>query len=302
MIFADGTTFQMSSNYLTDLFSVANSELDKASVWFKANKLTLNVSKTKFILFRSKNMHVEFKNLKLNIGNEEILRIGSDCKEKFFKFVGIYLDEHLSWDHHINHVGNKVASGNYAISNAKNFLPKKVRLTMYNSFFRSYCDYGILAWGGVKPSKLKKITKLQKKCVRNIAGRGHRTHTDPLFSTFNILKFDDLFKFNCSVFMHKYIYGKLPSSFCNFFNEFPPPNRTKSLIVDKFKNVFLNQFPSTFLPKLWNEIDVILKNTSSHNKFKDSLYFSFISKYPPSIKCFDKTCPDCYPPVIYLSR
>lgn len=160
LLFADDTTFQMSSNNLPDLFSLANSELAKASLWFKANKLTLNVSKTKYILFRSKKMHVDLSNLKLNIGNEQIDRIGTDCKEKFFKFVGIYLDEHLSWDHHINHVGNKVASGSYAISTAKKILPTKIRLTMYNSFFRSYCDYGMLAWGGVKPSKLKKIAKL----------------------------------------------------------------------------------------------------------------------------------------------
>ena len=136
---------------------------------------------------------------------------------------------------------------------------------------------------------------------KNENGKGHRTHTDPLFSSFNILKFEDLFKFNCSVFMHKYIYGKLPSSFHNFFNELAPPNRTKGFIEDKEKNKFLTQFPNFYLPKLWNKITLALKNNSSHSSFKDSLYSSFIANYPPAIKCFDKSCPDCYPPVIYLS-
>ena len=147
LLFADDTTFQMSSNNLPHLFSVANTELSKAAVWFQANKLTLNVSKTKFILFRPKSIKVDFSDLKIFIANEEIERIGEDCRKKFFKFVIIYLDEHFTWSYHINHVGNKVASGSYAISTAKHFLNRKLRLTLYNSFFRSYCDYGVLAWG-----------------------------------------------------------------------------------------------------------------------------------------------------------
>ena len=67
--------------------------------------------------------------------------------------------------------------------------------------------------GGVGPGKLKKITKLQKKCVRNVASKGHRSHTDPIFSSLTILKFEDLFKYNCSTFMHKYSQNKLPESF-----------------------------------------------------------------------------------------
>ena len=47
LLFADDTTFQISSNKLKDLFKLANLELEKASDWFKANKLTLNLSKTK---------------------------------------------------------------------------------------------------------------------------------------------------------------------------------------------------------------------------------------------------------------
>ena len=94
MLFADDTTFQLSSSNLISLFENANAELKKATDWFKANKWTLNVSKTKFILFRQKNMKVDFSNLNLKIGDEKIERIGSDCKTKYFKFVGHHLDEY----------------------------------------------------------------------------------------------------------------------------------------------------------------------------------------------------------------
>ena len=55
-LFADYTGFIKSSNNLETLFQTANHELSKASYWFQANKLTLNVSKTKYIVFRNKSM------------------------------------------------------------------------------------------------------------------------------------------------------------------------------------------------------------------------------------------------------
>ena len=98
ILFADDTTLQLSSNSLEVLYSTANTELVKISDWFRANKLTLNVSKTKYILFRNQDMKVDFSNLELSIDSGKIDRIGKDCDEKYFKFVGVYLDEYLSWD------------------------------------------------------------------------------------------------------------------------------------------------------------------------------------------------------------
>jgi len=71
----------------------ANFKLKKVTAWFQANRLTLNVSKTKFMIFRSKNMHFDPENCKLKIGNEILERIGTDCTNKYFKFVGLIIDE-----------------------------------------------------------------------------------------------------------------------------------------------------------------------------------------------------------------
>ena len=294
LLFADDTTFQVSSNNLMDLYESANLELSKAACWFEANKLTLNVSKTKYILFRTKRMIVDFSQFKLSIGTEKVERIGSDCTEKYFKFVGHRLDEFLSWDHHINHVQGKLSSANFAIGNAKNFLSINHRKLLYDSLFRSHLEFGILAWGGVKPSKLDKINKLQKKCVRNVGGKGHRSHTDPLFSKLNILKFADLFQLNCSNFMFQYSIERVPESFGDFFTPMSVPNRTLGYQIDKLKGVFLEQYPSFFLPKMWNSIDIDLKSQEKYKTFVKLLYESFIDKYPPFVRCNELTCPDCH--------
>ena len=141
LLYADDTTLEMSSQNLIELYLDAKIELDKIADWFRANKLTLNISKTKYILFRDKSQYVDFSGLNLSIENEEIERIGEDCKEKFFKFVGVHLDEHLTWQYHINHVRGKAASANYALSKLRNLLPMNVKYTIYNSLFRSHIKW-----------------------------------------------------------------------------------------------------------------------------------------------------------------
>ena len=86
-LFANDTGFLKSSNNLETLFQKTNHELSKACYWFQANKLTLNVSKTKYIVFRNKSVPFDDQGYNLKIGYEIIERIGSTCKDKYFKSV-----------------------------------------------------------------------------------------------------------------------------------------------------------------------------------------------------------------------
>ena len=161
-LFADDTALSISSCNLDELFRIANIELCKAAEWFNTNKLTLNVSKTKYILFRKKNMKIFPEVHKLSIGNEDIERIGFGCRDEHFKFVGMKMDEYLTWDFHIKHIENKVSSANFALNRTKNLLPVNVRKLIYNSLVKSHIEYGIIAYGGVEKRRLNKIKTLQK--------------------------------------------------------------------------------------------------------------------------------------------
>ena len=121
----------------------------------------------------------------------------------------------------------------------------------------------------------------------------HRSHSDTLFSSLNILKFQDLFNYNCSTFMYNYTSNKLPDSFENIFSPLAVPNRTNSFIIDKTKTKFLEKFPSFFLPKIWNSNSTDIKNSSSLSELKRGLKNNIIASYPPGIRCNSATCPDC---------
>ena len=165
-LFADDTTIQISSSNLYELYNTANRELKIVAEWFKANKLTLNISKTKYILFRKSDMFVDFKNLHLSIDACTIERIGQDCRESSFKFVGIKLDEFLSWKDHILSLKSKLSSATFALSQVKNILPEAIKLNIYNSLFRSHLEYCIVAWGNSQPTLLAQIYTLQKKSTQ----------------------------------------------------------------------------------------------------------------------------------------
>ena len=91
ILFADDTTYQISSDDPDYLIYKANLELRKASDWFSANLLTLNDKKKKYILFKSPNCHLHHG--ELSIGGDVISRIGEGCEEKSFKFLGHHLDK-----------------------------------------------------------------------------------------------------------------------------------------------------------------------------------------------------------------
>ena len=145
LLFADDTTFLISGVNIDDLFQLANCELEKSSVWFTSNKLTLNVKKTKYMIFSDQNLTTNLN--QLHIGNQSIEQVGTKCKEQYFKFVGHVIDDKLSWEGHVQHITKKLASANFGINSSKNFLPLKIRKTLYFSLFESHLNFGNILWG-----------------------------------------------------------------------------------------------------------------------------------------------------------
>ena len=96
--FADDTTISCSSPDINNLYNIVNEELYALNQWFYANKLCLNVKKTKYILFGPSACFPNITNKHLCIDNKPISRAGDTEQEKFFKFLGIYMDKTLSME------------------------------------------------------------------------------------------------------------------------------------------------------------------------------------------------------------
>ena len=103
ILFADDTSIFFSHKDLNYLNNVVNRELRKLSDWFIVNKLSLNLTKTKFMIFkpRQKTRHPD---VQLTLKNRSIEQQVNETV-----FLGVILDETLSWKSHISHVANKIS-------------------------------------------------------------------------------------------------------------------------------------------------------------------------------------------------
>ena len=119
ILFADDTTVYASSKNVHDLYSLMNAELQTLSDWFKANKLSVNATKTNYVIFSKSRLSSEVLDKNLFVDNECIERVAST------KFLGVIIDEHLQWSEHIKYCCKKVASGVYALNMAKRYLSQK---------------------------------------------------------------------------------------------------------------------------------------------------------------------------------
>jgi len=135
-----------------------------------------------------------------------------------------------------------------------------------------------MAWGGASKSKLKGIIKCQKKCIRNMSRSTYNANTDSIFKKLDILKFNDLFEFNCNIFMHSFYHGRLPPCFSNMFQK-SISTRTNNIVTKLCKKSSLHKFPAHFLPKLWNSLENDFKILESKSSFKNSLYSNYILSY-----------------------
>ena len=181
-----------------------NSELNLITDWLCLNKLSLNAKKTKMMIFHHPQRNISKVNLNLVINETKIEQV------KEFDFLGIVLDECMTWNPHIHKISCKISRINGVLSRLKRFLPSDILKMIYSSLIQPHLNYGVLLWG----TNVKRIHKLQKWAVRSITSSKYNAHTDPLFSRLKLLKIQDVYTLCLLKFYYKYKNGLLP----NFFN------------------------------------------------------------------------------------
>ena len=151
------------------------------------NKLSLNIGKTHFMVFT---------NEKKRLNDLNILIDGTRIEEvKKTKFLGVIIDNKLSWKDHVAHVVGKVSRGLGMIIKARHYLNKQGLLTLYYPFVYPYLTYCNHIWGNIYQSNLKQLCVTQNKIVRVIAGVKPRGSAEPLYESLSIIKLNDINKF-----------------------------------------------------------------------------------------------------------
>ena len=212
ILFADDTNVFFSHKNVDVIQKILNDELPKLSDRCNANKLSVNLKKSKFMIFRPRQKR-QTLDINLEINHCAIEQV------KETVFWGVILDETFSWKPHtgIANVARKISKSIGVIYKASFCLPTSSLLTLYYSLVCPYLVYCVSVWGSTYPSNLKRILLLQKKVVRIISGSAFDAHTEPIFKQLKILKLCDIFRFQVGKIMFLFKKGRLPIAFNNLF-------------------------------------------------------------------------------------
>ena len=300
ILFADDTTLLFSHPDIASKVDTINNELKEICNWFKANKLSVNASKTNYMVLGTQNNTSKFGQLNHNDKSENLQSNSSSNADNVqlniilddvsldrvnsTKFLGVIIDENLTWKKHVDAISKTISRNAGMLTKLKHFVPENILYTLYCTLILPYINYGNIIWGSAYKLYLVKIFKLQKWAIRTISNSHYRSHTGPLFLKHNILNVYDTYKLNVGIFMYKHHTNQLPSNYSTYFTKHIQTHNystrnAQDYVINKTKKAFSDRAIRNCGPVFWNSLDKTIKQCKSTKTFKDKLKSNLLSKY-----------------------
>jgi hypothetical protein len=262
--FADDTTLLVKNNDFEDLYINAYEDLDNICDWFCANKLSINLTKTNYVLFKTKGRTKALNNIpNLIINGTEICKV--DCT----KFLGIMYDSKLNWINQTDTIIKKLRHTIYLFNSIKYMLPENSKLALYYAHVYPYLLYGNIIWGPmINNVSLNKISKLQDKIILSIKKSINRKNLSRYYKETKILKFKDVIELEASKFMFKIKNNLTPEPIISLFpnlNDVPRYNLRNAGIPTTTKHTsnLYNNSILAYPQRIWRQLPQIIKNSTS---------------------------------------
>ena len=262
VLFADDTNLLCCGDNLEKLLDTVEKELNSMKIWFDENKLTLNLSKTKCIIFGNRPTNTEKK---LMINGIELERVSE------IKFLGVLIDNKLSWKPHINYIKAKISKSIAILNKTKYLLNKTSLYTLYCSFILPYMTYCVEIWGNTYKTNIHPIFILQKRAIRIIHKTAYREPTNPLFVQLKTLTFLDLIDYKTIQIMFKANNHQLPHGIQELFQLRESKYNLRGTCIFNKPSIRTNtklHCITTKAVSLWNNCNDELKKCTTISKFQ----------------------------------
>ena len=282
--FADDTNLMLTSNSLKMINKHINHDLKLLTRWLRANRISLNASKTEIIIFRPRSKINMTKHLNFRISGQHIKRTSE------VKYLGILFDETLSWNTHLLQLTKKLNRAIGLLSKIRHYSSPDLLKTIYFSLFHSHLIYGCQIWGQGKRNDINKIVQLQHKAIRiiNFLPRNHPILAK--YSELKILNLNEQIILQNILFVKKYLNKTSSNSFSKFLkpvneihNHVTRSTDTYQLSKHTFKtekygrnSILQNSIND------WNKYQILLKtdfNKCSFKEIKKQITNYFFEKY-----------------------
>ena len=291
VLFADDTNIFCVGKTHSELFEKANRGLSAISRWFRCNKLTLNLKKTEYVYFGGPGgRQVPIGGLK--IGEEAIRRVQGA------RFLGVWVDEGLRWSGQIEKVRSKVGRLLGVLGRAQAALGGELVHKLYNALVLPHLQYCLMVWGDFEEGRNKllgeSLLRYQKRFLGLISHQTGRYHSDPLFSKFDILKIQDLYRQQLRIHGWKFRKGRLPENQVAMLSRVSDmhTHNTRSSKNDLYISSQDHRSISYRIPKEWQSLTEELKTRNSLGGFKNKSKESLIANYK-NFRCNEQNCFIC---------
>ena len=236
-----------------------NSVLFKLKNWLDLNKLTINSTKTNYIVFNKPKICLNIK-----LSDEKIIRSES------IKFLGIIIDDRLCWKQHYESVKSKLYYSISIMRKLKEYLPTYILKLIYFSLFHSHIIYCTHIWGNTSKYIMQTLIVAQNKIMRQIYRLNYRTNTDYIYKTKKIMSFKNIIIFKSLKIMYKVFNGVIHLNIYNIFTLRIPKYNMRSMNNFNLPEIKTNigKFHLGYNgPKLWNALSEEDKKVQSLSGF-----------------------------------
>ena len=155
--FADDTVIYMTGNDLKQLCEEVCDELKKVDNWLQANRLSLNIDKTCYMIHTHRPFDVD--DCTVVIRNRPLQYV------KMTKFLGMTLDDRFNYNAHVRTLSKQLARVKGILYKMSNVMPPDIIKNLYNSLFFSRMNYAISVWGGGNITNINKINSINRSAI-----------------------------------------------------------------------------------------------------------------------------------------
>lgn len=263
--YADDTTLYLSHSSAVVLSSLISDSLKSLECWLQANRLSLNVNKTSYMVISNlcnDNFSPVF------MGNVELNRVLS-CK-----FLGLTIDSNLNFKLHVDNICKRIGRNIGIIYRIRSFVNSNVILCLYFSLIYPFLSYVVPAWGNSNSFNRDRISRLQRRVLRLLPDELYRAQ----------LKFEYIYQYFTLVKFHQIRTLNLFPYFATVLNELRPNHmyETRFSINDNLNTPRhrLSKMKQSFLISglsLWNVIPPQIRQLPNHHHFKRAIKTCLLS-------------------------
>ena len=268
-LYADDTALFVSCDSIIDLILLLRQELFTVEQWLLANKLSLNAKKTKYMLFGTKHKLNNIPNFNLYMGGELLERVET------FKYLGVKLDQHLTFQDHIDWVYRKSSMKLGAIRKICKNLTQPIALSLYKSLVLPHLDYCDIVFDCANQESLSRLQILQNSACRTILLADAESHVQDMHNALGLLSLQNRRDLHLAFSCHKSIYFNGLSSLSQYYvpvvsitGQSTRQTDTVCMRVPRMRTKIGQQAISYRGPKHWNRIPPELRLTSNFTTFK----------------------------------